>query len=181
MSRPEETVLNSESGIGLKQRGDKKYSFNPPAGTLILTDKRLIFAQSDKGLAKRMVAGGLLGNLGLTAMTKVKPEELDKALERPESFQLNLQEISEAKTEKKLGTPYLSVQSSAPDNPNAMFYRVTAASFHLKGFDEWAKAIQDAKISTPNAPSESAEKFCTGCGQKIPENAKFCPLCGGKQ
>jgi hypothetical protein len=183
MSRPEETVLNSESGLGLKQRGDKKYSFNPPAGTLILTDKRLIFAQSDKGLAKRMVAGGLLGDVGLKAMTKVKPEELDKALERPESFQLNLQEIIEAKTEKKLGTPYLSVQSCASDTPRAMFYRAAPVSsgFHLRGFDEWAKAIQDAKTSTPNAPSESAQKSCVGCGEKIPEDAKFCPKCGGKQ
>ena len=183
MSRPEETVLKSESGLGLKQVGDKKFRFNPPAGTLILTDKRLIFAQSGEGLAKRMVAGGLLGEIGLKAMTKVKPEELDKAMKRPESFQLDLQDIAEAKTEKQLGTPYLSVQSNTPDKPSAMLYRVAPVSsgFRLKGFDEWTKVIQEAKTSTPNPSPDSIEKFCVACGEKIPEEAKFCPKCGDKQ
>ncbi|MFH0849116.1 MAG: hypothetical protein V1857_06410 [archaeon] len=148
MSRPEETVLRSESGFGLKQRGDKKYRFNPPAGTLILTDTRLIFAQSGGEFAKRLVAGGLLGGIigseALGAMTKVKPEELDKALERQDSFQLNLQDISEVKTERQLGAALLSVQWNAPDKPKALLYRTGVAS-GLKGFDEWIKAIQDAK------------------------------------
>jgi len=178
MSNPEETVLKSESGFGLREKGDKKYRFNPPAGTLILTDKRLIFAQSGESLAKRMVAGGLLGEIGMKAMTKVKPEELDKALERPESFQLNLQDISEVKSERKLGTPFLSVQWS-PDKPKALLYKM--GSYGLKGFDGWTKAIQDARISTPASQSESVGRFCIGCGQKIPENVKFCPKCGSEQ
>jgi len=151
MSRPEETVLKSESGFSLKQKGDKKYRFNPPAGTLILTDMRLIFAQSGGEFAKRLVAGGLFGGIGgiigdklLGAMTKVKPEELDKALERPDSFQLNLQDLSEVKTERQLGGALLSVQWSAPDKPKALLYRSGVAGT-LKGFDEWIKAIQDAK------------------------------------
>ena len=113
-------------------------------GTLILTTMRLIFAQSGEGLAKRMAAGGLLGDLGLKALTKVKPEELDKALERPDSLQFNFQDISEVKTEKQLGTALLSVQGNAPDKPKALLYRSNVASGH-KGFDEWIKAIQDAK------------------------------------
>jgi len=32
MARSEETMVRSESGFGLKQRGDNKYRFNPPAG-----------------------------------------------------------------------------------------------------------------------------------------------------
>jgi hypothetical protein len=148
MSRPEETVLKSESGLGLKQKGDKKYRFNPPAGTLILTDMRLIFAQSGGEFAKRLVAGQLFGGIIagklLGAMTKVKPEELDKALERPDSFQLNLQDLSEVKTERQFGGALLSVQWSAPDKPKALLYRSGVAG-SLKGFDEWIKAIQDAK------------------------------------
>ncbi len=149
MASPEETILKTEP-FGLKQRGDKKYRFNPPAGTLILTDMRLIFTQSGGEFAKRLGASGLLGLGGLIgskvvgAMTKFKPEELDKALDRPESFQLNLQDISEVKTEKQLGTALLSVQGNAPDKPKALLYRSNVASGH-KGFDEWIKAIQDAK------------------------------------
>ncbi len=147
MASPEETILKTEP-FGLKQRGDKKYRFNPPAGTLILTDMRLIFAQSGGEFAKRLVAGGLFGGIIggklLGAMTKVKPEELDKALERQDSFQLNLQDISEVKTERQLGGPLLSVQWSAPDKPKAVLYRSGVAG-SLKGFDEWIKAIQDAK------------------------------------
>lgn len=141
----EETILKTESGLGLKERGGKKYRFNPPAGTLILTDRRLIFAQSGEGLAKRMVAAGLLGSIALKSMMKVKPEELDKALERPESFQLSLPDISEATIEKQLTTPFLAVKWKAPENPKAVFYKVGVYS-GLKGlFDEWVKAIQDAK------------------------------------
>ncbi len=29
--------------------------------------------------------------------------------------------------------------------------------------------------------SSSADKFCTGCGAKIAEDSKFCPICGKKQ
>jgi hypothetical protein len=183
MSRPEETLLRTESGFGLKQKGDKKWRFNPPTGTLILTDTRLIFARSGEGLAKRMVAGGLFGEIGLRALTKVKPEELDKALERPDSFHLNLQDISEVKNEGGgLGLRLLSVQWAAPDNPKALFYRTsTGMSSTLKGFDEWIKAIQDARKPTPTSQSDSVGKPCTGCGQQIPENVNFCPKCGVNQ
>ena len=182
MPSSEETVIKSESGFAVKEKGDKKYRFNPPVGTLTLTDKRLIFAQSGAGLAKRMAAQGLFGSIAVKAMTKVKPEELDKALERPDSFQLNLQDIQEAKNEKQLGTRLLSIQWNAPDNPKALFYRTsTGLTSAFKGFDEWIKAIQDAKTSTPTSQSESVGKFCIACGQKIPENVKFCPKRGGEQ
>ena len=177
----EETVLKSESGLGLREKGGKKYRFNPPAGTLILTDRRLIFAQSDEGLAKRMVAAGLFGSMALKSMMKVKPEELDKALEKPESFQLSLPDIMEAKIEKQLTTPFLVVRWNAPENPKVVFYKVGVSS-GLKGlFDEWIKAIQDARKPTPTSQSDSVGKSCIGCGQKIPENVNFCPKCGVKQ
>ena len=138
----------TESGFGLKQRGDKKYRFNPPAGTLVLTDRRFIFAQSGGEFAKRLLAGGLLGGIigseALKAMTKVKAEDLDKAIERPESFQVNLQDIMEVKTERQLGTALLSVQWNAPEKPKALLYRSGAISA-FKGFDDWVKAIQTAK------------------------------------
>lgn len=161
MSHPEEAVLKTESGIGPKQRGDKKYRFNPPMGTLILTDRRLIFAESGGEFAKRLVAGGLLGIIGseaLRGVTKVKAEELDKALERSESFQVNLKDISEVKTEKQLGVSFLSVQWSAPQQQKALFYRTGVFSSFV-GFDEWINQILTAKqrLTIPVAPSPSQE------------------------
>ncbi len=148
MSRPDEAILVTESGFGLKQRGDKKYRFNPPAGTLILTDKRLIFAQSGGEFAKRLLAGGRLGGIigseALRAMTKVKAEELDKALEKSESFEVKLQDISEVKTERQLGAALLSLQWNDPEKPKALLYRTGMIS-GFQGFDDWIKAIQDVK------------------------------------
>jgi hypothetical protein len=80
----------------------------------------------------------------LGAMTKVKPEELDKALERSESFQVNLQDILEVKTERQLGAALLSIQWNAPEKTKALLYRTGAVS-GFKGFDDWIKAIQDAE------------------------------------
>jgi len=144
MTSPEETILKNESGIGLKQKGDKKYRFNPPAGTLVLTDRRLIFAQSGGEFAKLLLFGGIIGSEALKAMTRVKAEDLDKALEKAESFQLNLQDISEVKTERQLGAALLSVQWNTPSESKALLYRTGSIS-GFKGFDDWIKAIQDAK------------------------------------
>jgi hypothetical protein len=90
--------------------------------------------------------GGIVGSEALKAMTKVKAEELDKALERPESFQVNLQDITEVKTERQLGAALLSVQWNSPEKPKALLYRSGMIS-GFQGFDDWIKAIQKSEGS----------------------------------
>ncbi len=77
-------------------------------------------------------------------MTKVKAEELDKALEKSESFEVNLQDIPEVKTERQLGEPFWSVQWNATEKPKALLYRTGMVS-GFQGLDDWVRAIQDSK------------------------------------
>jgi hypothetical protein len=211
LSRPEETIIKSESGIGLRQKGEKKYRFNPPAGTLILTDERLIFARSGGELGKRLFAGGF-GILGagalLRSMTKINPEELDKALEKPESFQLKLQDISEVKTERMLGSALLSVQCpNAAERPKVQFYREGAVS-PLRGFDQWIEATNLARVmakqretipptprqaspsyyapapgpvtATPPQRPETTSSSSPPTSPQVEANMKFCMHCGAQ-
>jgi hypothetical protein len=210
VSRPEETILKSESGLGLKQKGDKKFSFNPPAGSLVLTDRRLIFAESGGEFAKRIVAGALLGGIvgseAIRAMTKVKAEDLDKAFERPNSFQMNLDDILEVKTERVLGASFLSVQWNAPERPKALLYRSGFVSA-FGGFDQWVSAVNAAKQSqsiperppappqagpyyavpepsglapNPPQPLQTTPTYSPSTSLPVQPNTKFCIYCGAR-
>ncbi len=205
MSHLEETVLRTEPGICLQQKGEKKYRFNPPAGTLILTDQRLIFAQSGGEFAKRIVVGGLLGGIvGSEAMrmtTKVKKEQLDEALNRPDSFEIHLQDIVNVGQKSELGAKLLMIESRAPGLEKANVYRQGGLS-GMKGFEEWITDTNSAKQRAPTGyqqpmmqqqpyqsqyaappaptPAQAAPggRFCPNCGQPTTPNAKFCSNCG---
>ena len=201
MAHLEETVLKSESGINLNRRGEKKYNFNPPGGTLILTDQRLIFAQSGGEFLKRLVVGGVLGGIiGSEAMrgaTRVKKEDLDKAMERSESFEIHLQGIIGAKVEKQFGASLLCIDCSTPGMSRAQLYRAGAVS-SFKGFDDWIGEINSAKQRVATMPQQAPQpmytptpmqapqliqgmpntRFCPSCGQPINQQDKFCLNCG---
>jgi len=203
MSHNEETVLRTESGINLNKKGDKKYTFNPPGGTLILTDQRLIFAQSGGIFAKRLLAGGVLGGIvGSEAMrltTKVKKEELDEAFERPDSFEVHLQDITEVKEKTEWGAHLLIVASKAPGMQEVQLFRQGGVS-GLKGFNDWITDTNAAKQRAPSAaqapqyaappqpqysaPQQQAAqppqgaRFCPNCGETTVQGEKFCKNCG---
>jgi predicted nucleic acid-binding Zn ribbon protein len=207
MSHLEETVLRTESGICLQQKGDKKYRFNPPAGTLILTDQRVIFAQSGGEFAKRIVVGGLLGGIvGSEAMrmtTKVKKEHLDEALQRQDSFEIHMGDLINLSQKSEFGAHLLLIESRAPGVERVNVYRQGGLS-GLKRFDEWITDINAAKQRVPTGyqqppmmpqpiPSQPAPqyvmpapipqaapggRFCPNCGQPVGVQDKFCLNCG---
>ena len=206
MSHLEETVLRTESGINLNQKGGKKYTFNPPGGTLILTDQRIIFAQSGGEFAKRLVVGGLLGGIvGSEAMrlaTKVKKEQLDEALQRPDSFEIHLQDLTSVGQKSEFGAKLLMIESRVPGLEKAHLFRQGGLS-GIKGFEEWITDINSAKQRAPTgyqqppmqqpyqpqsppqyatpAPMPQAApggKFCPNCGQTVTAQDKFCQNCG---
>ncbi len=202
MSHLEETVLRTESGMVLYQKGEKKYRFNPPAGTLILTDQRIIFAQSGGEFAKRIVVGGLLGGIvGSEAMrmtTNVKKEHLDEALQRPDSFEIHLQDITGVGQKSEFGAKLLMIDSRTPGVEKGYVNRQGGLSA-MKGFEDWITDINVAKQRAPTGyqqppmmqqpyppqyaapvPQQAAPggKFCPNCGQTAAQNAKFCANCG---
>lgn len=194
MSHLEETVLRTESGMVLYQKGEKKYRFNPPAGTLILTDQRVIFAQSGGEFAKRLVAGGLLGGIvGSEAMrmtTKVAKEQLDEALQRPDSFEIHLQDITSVGQKSEFGAKLLMIDSRAQGVEKGYVNRQGGLSA-MKGFEDWITDINAAKQRAPSGyqqppqqyaapPPQQAPggKFCSNCGQVVGPQDRFCLNCG---
>lgn|GEM_PF-6927130 len=187
-----ETILEIEGGYVLQQKGDKKHVFNPPTGTLILTDRRFIFAQSDVGLAERAMAGSVgmaIGSEALRVMSTVRPEQLNKAFEKPESFCINLTDILEAKAERQLTGAGLIIRWNAPREMKAAFYKAGMIT-GLGIPNDWVEAINTAKerqltshgaaaASTPS--TEPDTRFCVCCGARMPEKAAYCGGCGKKQ
>lgn len=120
-------MLRTESGINLYQKGEKKYRFNPPGGTLLLTNERVIFAQSGGEFAKRLVAGSLLGGIigseAMRTVTKVPKEQIDEALQRPDSFEIHLQDITNVGQKSELGAKLLQIDSQTPGAEKGYVYR----------------------------------------------------------
>jgi predicted nucleic acid-binding Zn ribbon protein len=150
---------------------------------------------------KRLVVGGVLGGIiGSEAMrgaTRVKKEDLDKAMERPESFDIHLQDIIGAKVEKQFGASLLCIDCSTPGMSRAQLYRAGAVS-SFKGFDDWIGEINSAKQRVATMPQQAPQpmytptpmqapqliqetpntRFCPSCGQPINQQDKFCLNCG---
>jgi len=206
VSHLEETVLMTESGICTKQKGEKKWSFNPPEGTLFLTDQRVIFARSGGEFAKRLVVGGLLGGIVGSEMmrmtTKVSKAHIDEALQRQDSFEIHLQDITGVSQKSEFGAKLLMIESRSPGVEHAYLYRQGGLTA-MKGFDEWMKDIDAARqrahqgyqqppaqqpiyqqpppqhyaAPPPMVPAAGA-KFCPNCGQALSPSDKFCQNCG---
>jgi ribosomal protein L40E len=184
-----ETILKIEGGYVLQQKGGEKHVFNPPTGTLVLTDRRFIFAQSDVGLAERAMAGSVglvIGSEVLRVMSTVKPEQLNKTFEKPESFYVNLTDILEVKAERQLTSAGLIVKWNASGEMKASFYK-TGMITGLGLPNEWVEAINTAKqrqLTSRDAAASSTEpdtEFCMYCGARMSEKAAFCTACGAKQ
>ena len=189
MADSAETILKIEAGYVLQQKGGEKHVFNPPTGTLILTDRRFIFAQSDVGLAERAMAGSVglvIGSEALRVMSTVKPEQLNKAFEKPESFYVNLTDILEVKAERQLTAAGLIIRWNAPGEMKAAFYKAGMIT-GLGLPKDWVEAINAAKErqltsrSAAAPPTEPGTKFCMYCGARMPETGAYCGACGKKQ
>lgn len=157
MTYAAETILKTESGYVLRQRGDKKHTFNPPTGTLILTDRRFIFAQASVGAGKRLVAGSLglvVGSETLRVMSTVQPEQLEAVFRMPESFFVNLADILEVNAGRTLGSSFLLIGWNARGETKAQFYKagmVTGLSLP----QDWVDEINAAKerLMIPGGPT----------------------------
>jgi len=199
MANAAEIVLKTESGYVLRQKGDKKHTFNPPMGTLILTDKRFIFAQANVGIGKRLAAGSLgliAGSEALKVMSTVKPEQLDAVFKMPESFFANLTDILEVSVGRTLGSSYLVVRWNAPGETKAQFYKegmVTGLSLPKAWVDEINAAKQRLMNPTvppalrtqppDNVPSQMTPTYGVPSAPAPPQSAaatKFCIYCGAR-
>lgn len=177
MEGSSETILKTEGGYVLQQKGSKKHIFNPPTGTLILTDRRFIFAQSDVGLKKRAMAGGLglvIGSEILKTMSTVKPEELNKAFEMPESFYINLTDIVEAAAKRQLTASGLTIRWNAPEGETKAEFYKTGMITGLGLPQDWVEAINATKQKSAQA-LWSTNRIVTPQQQYAPPPPQYAP------
>ncbi|HIH87797.1 TPA: zinc ribbon domain-containing protein, partial [Candidatus Bathyarchaeota archaeon] len=155
--------------------------------------------------AKRIVVGGLLGGIvGSEAMrmtTKVKKEQLDEALQRPDSFEMHLQDITNVGQKSEFGAKLLMIDSRTPGAEKGYVNRQGGLSA-MKGFEDWITDINAAKQRAPSGYQQSpmmqpyqqspqqyaapapmpqqarGGKFCPNCGQTVNPQDKFCLNCG---
>jgi hypothetical protein len=149
----EEVVLKiGDGGFILREKDGNKFNFNPPRGNLILTDKRVIFAKSSVGFGKRLAvgvgAGLLIADRVWKKWDKVKPEEIDRALQLEGSFALLLTDISTVRAEKGI--------KGLTNSKLSIIYnissRVASCSFFISGGllgsappNDWVDSIMSAK------------------------------------
>lgn len=190
-----EYILRQESGV------KSHPSESPPTvglkagafadlGTLILTNKRLIFI--DKGGAARAAAWAVGGVFAAQAIeNRVSKAELDELSSHKDSISMPLENITGVEAKKKMGQSYIRVDSTGIQKP--------AYSFVVAGGNnnqDWALAINQAKSSAQYSPMPQASAFvpqqmqqpvihqqtsqgmiCRNCGAAGMQG-KFCTVCG---
>jgi hypothetical protein len=206
-----ERILKQESGVKAYE-GEHPPSVGLKAGafadvgTLILTDRRLVYV--NKGGAARAASWVLGGALVAWAAEKtVSRAQVDEVVKYKGSYSIPLQEITRVETARHIGSAYLRVDNQSPGiKPSHSF--IFGAGFSKDG--EWVSAINSA-ISTARSPpmiappmrvppiSSATNNFppqppnsvnpisqqpgasqrqCPSCGVAANANAKFCASCG---
>ncbi len=192
-----ETILRQESGVKDHE------SESPPTiglkagafaelGTLILTDRRLVYIS--KGGAARAAAWAIGGIFAAQAIERnVSKAQIDELATQEGSYYTLLQNITRAEAGKKLGQSYVRIDGVGGAKP-VHAYVVSGG----KSNEEWVAAINQAKNApqnihvnqpTPNFAqpqsqkqnSTSFSKNCAMCGTANDSNSKFCSNCGASQ
>ncbi|MDI9644143.1 MAG: zinc-ribbon domain-containing protein [Candidatus Verstraetearchaeota archaeon] len=149
----EETILKQESGV-------KSYdSPSPPTvgfkagafadlGTLILTNKRLVFVS--KGSAARSLAWAVNPLAALSIEKKVSSANLDELANEKESFSIPLSEITNSEAARKLGMAYVRVDHPRIGQKGAHSF-IFGAGWSKN--EDWVAAINAAKMGTHQTQS----------------------------
>ena len=143
------SVIKMSSGVKLFEGEKLPFDIQngyDALGTLILTEKRLIFAEpppekisKKKRIAAVLTAGPLTTPIWEKKLSEIKPEDLEKVLSDPQTLTIPLQDIVEARSRRKWGmTAYLTIKHQMGANSFVF-------GMGMKGTKDWVKAINDAK------------------------------------
>ncbi len=182
-----EVILRQEAGVKDHESetpptvGLKAGAF-AELGTLILTNKRLIYIS--KGGGARAAAWALGGVFAAQAIeNSVSKAEIDELSSQEGSYFTLLQNITRAEAGKKMGQTFVSVGSVGSMKP-VHAYVVGGGTNN----QQWAATINQAKAAlqfTPTAgfgPQQpqrtSYVRTCQRCGKPDSLGSKFCTSCG---
>jgi hypothetical protein len=153
-----EAILAQEQGATMRAGGAAKefeaeFGFSSKEGTLVLTNKRLIFVcTNDKG--EDLPVGWLGDHLLLYS----EVEDLDSIPNRPPNVFLSLQSIS-AKGHKGIGRPSLEVSWSDKAGSHSLVFTETMTGTRRTNLNDWAAVIGGVKsgahklVTLPPTPS----------------------------
>ena len=147
MSEDSETVIKAEGGLFLTEFAGKKFRWNQPVGTLILTNKHVIYVAVKHGLRKQLKSTFMplgLSQKVLADSTMVKPEELEEAMKNEGSFKVSLASIANLRTHRRFGwgAPFFHITWKTKDEEiTAGFAKGTA----VRSFKPWVEAIEAAR------------------------------------
>lgn len=147
MSEDYGALLKTEDGLVVHEVAGKKFRLKQPVGTLILTNKTLIFAPASHGTLKSLgalVAPPGLGQKVAGKLTQVKADDLREAMQREGSFHIQLPSIVEVRAERRLGfgAPFLRLKWKTQEGE---FSAKLSKTIAFKGFKSWVDAIEVAK------------------------------------
>ena len=190
-SEIEEVVLKAESALPLEKDGLASLA----RGALILTNKRLVFAEpkTSRGeviAALAVLATGLAGGIVYQELAKkwasVRDlDEMKAAMAQANSFELPLEHITELELDKVtwgFSLSKLVVRWKTPSGLSqaALSIMGTTHGQVNRRLDEWAKAIGDASGAGIVSPVYLAKKAWQ-TSEISPESKKFmkqCSKCG---
>jgi hypothetical protein len=181
-----EAILKNQSGVKAFEGEHAPSGLKPGTflglGTLMLTDRRLVYVNKGKGAYTAIQILG--GPLTWSALEKkVSKAELGEAMKLPGSFSIPLEDITSVQNERHMTTAYLIVGSQSP-------YLKPVHSFIFgQGVyknEDWVNAINSAvaaarslQISAqpttsqtpppppPPPPSAPAVPLCPSCGSPL--------------
>lgn len=147
MSEDSERVIKAEGGLFVTEFAGKKFRWNPPVGTLILTNKNVIYAAVKHGLRKQVKGAFLplgLSQKVLADSTLIKPEELEEAMKNEGSFKISLASIVNLRTHRRLGfgAPFFHITWKTKDGEITVGFAKGTA---VRSFKPWVEAIEAAK------------------------------------
>jgi len=181
MVESETIVAKSDVGFYPKEKPGMAQALK---GQLVLTNRRLVYIR-------------FLGGKYATAKTADYSDRIEEGLRNEGSFEVPLNEITEATANKVLGTPYFRLRyGTSLGEKTCSFVFVSAMNAMAAGgilglaytyakspSDQLAKAIEQLK-ATPAPPSPqkgNAQKHCPHCGgHQFASGDTFCPNCGTK-
>jgi hypothetical protein len=179
-----EYVLRQEAGVKVH------VSESPPIagllasvfadlGTLILTNKRLVFIKKGRTakVAAFLVAGRFGGLVSGAIEDRVSKANLDEFSIHDGSVSIPLENLTRVEADTRLGAPFICVYCVGSPKP---YY-----SFLVNGGtdkEDWVNAINQAKTSTkypfdPQLETPKTQWICRNCGITS-ETATVCDFCG---
>lgn len=128
---------------GASKELEAEFGFGSKQGTLILTNKRLIFVCTDEKGEDLPV-----GSIGKHLLLYSEVEDLDRIPARPPNVFIQIEGISVKGHKGEVGRPSLDVSWKAEDGDHTLVFTESMVGRRAKNLNDWALAIGNIRNGT---------------------------------